>query len=119
MTDINIDTSMINTMSTRSFIRHINSASNIPPIFIKCTFGFPSKTKYIMLALDKIVKFHKNTLKVSNSKVILPNNFDMRLRNRVVSEQPLHHNNSVVTPPPEKTTISTVAVEDCRETDAD
>ena len=43
----------------------------------------------------------------------------MRLRNRVVSEQPLHHNNSVVTPPPEKTTISTVAVEDCRETDAD
>ena len=72
--DIKIDISLINSMTDRAFTRHINSAADILPTFITCTHGYPSKTKYIMLQPDEIHKFYNNSLKISNTKSILPQN---------------------------------------------
>ena len=78
--DIKIDTSLLNSISERAFSRHINSAAEIMPTFIKVKTGFPVKTKYIMLLPDDVKKYHENSLHITNNKTILPRNFHHRLR---------------------------------------
>ena len=87
--DIKIDNSLINTITIRSFTRHINSASNIMPTFIRVKHGYPSKVKYILVSPDELDQYHENVLQVNNSKAILPRNLDKRLRShqKVSSQQ--------------------------------
>ena len=78
--DIKIDISLVNSITIRSFTRHINSASTIMPTFIRVKHGYPPKNKYIILSVDELQLYNENVLHIHNSKTILPQNLDKKLR---------------------------------------